>query len=273
MTTQPRQSPESLDLPLRGVDTHAHLDMPALRNDIAEILEAAARAGVESVGNVFLGPQAYTDNKSLFSHHPNVFFLLGMHPHEAAQADDACLDQIHSAVVGDERIKALGEIGLDYFKDYAPHPVQRKAFQAQLELARETDMPVVIHSRAAEEETLRILDQAGFQGRALLWHCFGGGADLAREILHRGWQISIPGTVTFPKSQAMHKAIQEIPLSRMVLETDCPFLAPEPYRGKRNEPALTAFTARKVAELKGCDTPLVWEETGRTARDFFGIGT
>ncbi|MFO7801086.1 MAG: TatD family hydrolase [Desulfovermiculus sp.] len=271
MTSHQRQSPEGLALPQNGVDTHAHLDMPKLQDDIGHVLGTAARSGVEFVGNVFLGPQAYRQNKSLFTQFPQVFFLLGMHPHEANQVDDSCLDQIHSAVLGDQRIKAVGEIGLDYFRDYAPHARQRRAFQAQLELARNTDMPVIIHSRAAEEETMRILDQAGFQGRPLMWHCFGGGPDLAQEILRRGWQISIPGTITFPKAHDLQKAVQDIPLSRMVLETDCPFLAPEPYRGKRNEPALTVFTARKVAELKGQDTVLVWEKTGHNAREFFGL--
>ncbi|MDZ7760998.1 MAG: TatD family hydrolase [Desulfovermiculus sp.] len=266
-----RPLPEDLALPLQGVDTHAHLDMPELKEDIPEILDQARRTGVEFVGNVFLGPKAYADHRALFAHDPQVFFLLGMHPHEAQNADDFCLDQIQSAMQEDERIKALGEIGLDYFRNYAPHAVQKKAFKAQLQLAKDMDMPVVIHSRAAEEETLHILDQAGFARRSLLWHCFGGGPDLAEEILQRGWQISIPGTVTFSKAKALHKTVQILPPSSMVLETDCPFLTPEPYRGKRNEPAMTVFTARKVAELRDEDVLQVWERTGRNAREFFGL--
>lgn len=267
-----RPLPQDFDLPLQGVDTHAHLDMPELRGNIPEIIDRSRRAGVEFIGNVFLGPQAYANHRIVLASDAKVFFILGMHPHEASKVDDHCLVQTQSAMEGDKRIKALGEIGLDYYRDYAPHAVQQKAFKVQLELARDMDIPVVIHSRAAEEETLHILDQAGFARRPLLWHCFGGGPDLAAEIVHRGWRISVPGTVTFPKAKDLHKAVQTLPLSAMVLETDCPFLAPEPYRGKRNEPALTVFTAQKVAQLKNEDIVGVWEQTGRNAREFFGLG-
>lgn len=267
-----RPTPESLALPLGGVDTHAHLDLPELKADMQEILTRARQAGIEYIGNVFLGPQAYTDHCSLFASYQDVFFILGMHPHEAQKVDQTCLTRIQTAIEEDGRIKALGEIGLDYFWDRAPHGVQQKAFQAQLELARDLALPVVIHSRDAAEDTLNILDRVGFSHRPLLWHCFGAGPDLAAEILQRGWQISIPGTVTFPKAKALQQAVQGIPLSRMVLETDCPFLTPTPYRGKRNEPALVAFTAQKVAELLDEDISQVWKKTGQNAREFFGLG-
>lgn len=271
MAHQTRLSPENMALPLQGVDTHAHIDLPELKADAPEILDRARRAGVEFVGNVFLGPQAYTDHKDLFAHDSKVFFILGIHPHEARKVNDDSLVRVQSAIQADDRIKALGEIGLDYFRDHAPHDVQRQAFLAQLELAGDLDLPVVIHSRAAEEETLELLDQAGFAQRPLIWHCFGAGPDLAAEILQRGWQISIPGTVTFPKAKALQEAVQIIPSSRMVLETDCPFLTPEPFRGKRNEPAFTVFTARKVAELRKESIDRVWEYTGHNARVFFGL--
>jgi len=271
MSQQTRICPENLALPLQGVDTHAHIDLPEFKTEVPEILDRARRAGIEFIGNVFLGPTAYADHKDLFAHDPNVFFILGIHPHEARKVNDHSLARIQSAIHADEKIKALGEIGLDYFRDHAPHDVQRQAFLAQLELARDLDLPVVIHSRAAEHETLELLDQSGFVQRPLIWHCFGGGTDLAGEILDRGWQISIPGTVTFPKAEALQKAVQIIPSSRMVLETDCPFLTPEPYRGKRNEPAFTVFTARKVAELRKESVGRVWEYTGHNARVFFGL--
>jgi TatD DNase family protein len=270
--SQKRPISESLCLPLGGIDTHAHLDLPEFQTDIQATLAKAHETGLSYIGNVFLGPQAYTENRTLFDLYPNVFFILGMHPHNAQAVDEACLARIQDALEHDERVKALGEIGLDYFRDHAPHKVQQKAFHAQLELAKDLERPVVIHSRAAEEDTFAVLDRVGYNHRPLLWHCFGGGPDLAAEILRRGWMISIPGTVTFSKAKDLHQAVQSIPLSRMVLETDCPFLTPEPYRGKRNEPALVAFTARKVAALREDDISQIWLQAGRNAQEFFGLG-
>jgi TatD DNase family protein len=266
-----RPTPESLAVAGHGVDTHAHLDLPELKDDVSQVLGRAEQTGLAHIGNVFLGPQAYEQNKDLFAHRPQVFFVLGVHPHGARDADHGCLVRIQEAIEEDDRIKAVGEIGLDYYRDCAPRNLQQDAFQAQLELARDLDLPVVIHSRDAEEDTLRILDRAGYAQRPLLWHCFGGGPDLAAEILSRGWRISIPGTVTYSKATGIQEAVRTIPRSRMVLETDCPFLAPEPYRGKRNEPAMTIFTALKVAELTGQDPVQIWEETGQNAREFFDL--
>ena len=185
--------------------------------------------------------------------------------------DSTELDAINQALDQDQNIKAIGEIGLDFHWDRSPRDRQRSAFQAQLDLARDRNIPVVIHSREAEEETLDILLDMGFQDRPLLWHCFGGDSSLAEQILARGWMVSIPGTVTFPKSRALQEAVRGIPLQQMVLETDCPFLAPEPYRSKRNEPAYSVFTAQKIAEERQAPLTDIWEQTGQTAREFFGL--
>jgi len=273
MTRPARPSPESFALPRVGVDSHAHLDLDGLRRDCAAVVHRAGEAGVAWIGNVFLNPGAYFKNRELFADMHQVFFVLGIHPHESDQVDADALSRLSGALTTDERIRALGEIGLDFYRDWCPRDAQIRAFQAQLALARELDRPVVIHSRAAEGETLDILRDMGFQDRQLLWHCFGGGRELAGRILDAGWTISIPGTVTFKKNRTLHEAVQAVPLERMVLETDCPFLAPEPYRGKQNEPALTVFTARKVAELKGMDLESVWAGTGDNARRFFYLNS
>ncbi len=273
MTRPARPSPESFALPRVGVDSHAHLDLDGLRRDCAGAVHRAGKAGVAWVGNVFLNPEAYLKSRELFADLDQVFFVLGIHPHESDQVDADALSRLSEALTTDDRIRALGEIGLDFYRDWCPQDAQIRAFRDQLALARALDRPVVIHCRAAEEETLDILRDMGFQGRQLLWHCFGGDRDLAGRILDSGWTISIPGTVTFKKNRALHEAVQAVPLERMVLETDCPFLAPEPYRGKQNEPALTVFTARKVAELKGVDLESVWAQTGDTARRFFALNS
>ena len=271
VTRSARPSPQSFALPLVGVDSHAHLDLDGLRGQCAEAVHRAEAAGVAWIGNVFLNPGAYFSNRDLFAAMEQVFFVLGVHPHESDRVDAATLSSLSEALKGDPRIRGLGEIGLDFFRDWCPREDQVRAFRAQLALARELDMPVVIHSRDAERQTLDILCDMGFADRPLLWHCFGGDRALAAEILDAGWTISIPGTVTFRKSTRLQDAVSAIPVERMVLETDCPFLAPEPYRGKQNEPALTVFTAQKIAELKDMDLETVWTRTGLNARQFFGL--
>jgi TatD DNase family protein len=149
--------------------------------------------------------------------------------------------------------------------------VQQRLFQEQAHLARELDLPLVVHCREAVQETLDILIDTGMKDRKVLWHCFGGDWELAQNILGHSWTISIPGPVTFRKSDRLREAVAHIPLDQLVLETDCPFLTPEPFRGKRNEPALTVFTAQAVAKAQGRATEEVWAACGRTARDFFGL--
>lgn len=268
----PPPCPETLGLPLVGVEAHAHLDMEHFDEDRLQVLERARAAGVAAMVNVFMGPEAYHAKVGLFADHPEVFFNLGVHPHEAKDLDDDTLAAMDAIFAVEPRLKALGEIGLDFFYDYSPREAQADAFRRQLALARERDLPVCVHSRDAEAETLALLDAEGWRGRPLLWHCFGGDEHLAREALSRGWTISIPGPVTYPKNEATRRAVAMIPLESMVLETDCPFLTPVPWRGKRNEPALMAFTAQAVAEIKGLDTAEVWRRTGETARRLFALG-
>jgi TatD DNase family protein len=245
--------------------------MDGLAGDLDSVLRRAAESGVDRVGQVFLGPGAYRRNKAMFDGRPEVYFILGVHPHDASGLDETGLAALREAFQSDPRIRALGETGLDYFYDNSPRQAQRAAFRAQLALARELDKPVVIHSRDADEDSMAILAEEGFDERPLLWHCFGRDAEFAAGLLRRGWHVSIPGTVTYRKAEGLRRAVAEIPLERMLVETDCPFLAPEPYRGKTNEPALAAFTAARIAEIKGLSVEEVWERTGDNARRFFGL--
>ncbi len=266
-----REAPESLGLPRVGVDSHAHLDVERMRDDLDAVLARAAACGVSRIGNVFLGFDAYRQNREMFAARPEVFFLLGVHPHEAEDLTAEELRSMEQAFAEDTRLRAVGEIGLDFFYEYSPREVQIRAFKAQLDAALRGDLPVVIHSRDAAEETLAVLLEKGFQDRPLLWHCFGGGPELAEEPLGYGWHLSLPGTVTYKKNDPLRAAAAVIPLDRMLLETDCPYLSPEPYRGKRNEPAYSVFTARAVAELRGCDVTEVWKRCGENALRFFGL--
>ncbi len=181
------------------------------------------------------------------------------------------LEAMREAFLADTRLRAVGEIGLDYYYDFSPPKEQQHWFRRQLELALDLSQRVVIHCRDAEDDCLDMLDDLGFGGRPLLWHCFGLGPDWAEKLLTRGWHLSVPGTVTYAKAEGLREAVKVIPAERLLLETDAPYLSPEPYRGKTNEPALLGFTARELALLRGEDLHALWERCGNNAREFFGL--
>lgn len=266
-----RTPPESLNLPRVGVETHAHLDSKEFSEDLEEVLERAAASGIAAIGQVFLGPSAYHANRDLFADRPEVFFLLGVHPNDADECSEQALSDMEAAFASDERLKGLGEVGLDFYWKRVPPEVQERTLRGQLALARERGLRVIVHSRDAFAETLAVLDDMGFRDQPVLWHCFGGDETMAREILSRGWLASIPGPVTYPKNTALAEAVAAMDMDRLVVETDCPYLTPEPWRGKRNEPAFAVFTAARVAALKGLTVEDAWRRMGRTAAAFFGL--
>lgn len=265
-----RIDPYSVRFSPGGVDSHAHLDGSEFDADRQEVIGRAVECGVTQIGNVFLGPEEYAARKALFANEP-VFFLLGIHPCDGMKCTPACLEQIEACIAADSRIRAIGEIGLDYHWDDCPRELQMEAFARQLDLAKKTGKPVVIHCREAESDCLTMLEAGGFDGYPLLWHCFGGDARLARRISRHGWHISIPGPVTYPANATLRDAVKEIPDPLLLLETDCPYLAPVPWRGTRNEPAYTVFTGRAVAEARGQHPEDLWQICGDNARAFFGL--
>lgn len=262
---------ESLRLPLVGVDSHAHLDLRHFAEDCDAVLDRARAAGVARIGNVFLNVAAWEQGRSFFVGQPQVFFLLGTHPTEAMNYSPAEREAMRAAFATDSRLRAVGEIGLDFYWKDCPPEIQIPVFIDQLHLARDLGCPVVIHCRDAYDAVMNILHEQGGRGYPLLWHCFGGTAEEARRIVDAGWHISISGTVTFPANKELRAALSVIPPDRLLLETDCPYLAPMPCRGKRNEPAYTAFTAICIAESLGCDPMNLWQTCGDNARRFFGI--
>jgi TatD DNase family protein len=266
-----RPEPETLGLPIAGVDSHAHVDLVDFDADREEILDRALRCGVARTGNVFLGPDAYLKNRQMFAQRPEVFFLLGIHPGESDTCSPEALQTMRQAFRSDPRLRAVGEIGLDYYWDEHPHALQAQVFRAQLDLALELGLPPVIHCRDAFDDCLRLLLDAGFSGKKLLWHCFGGAEEQARTLLDHGWTLSIPGPVSYAKNEALRRAVEVIPLARMLIETDSPYLSAEPWRGKRNHPALVGFTALCVAEIKNLPVEDVWTITGQNARSFFEL--
>jgi len=272
MSKTKRPEPESLELPQVGVDSHAHLDLDDFDEDRDELIARAAASGISEIVNVFLGPNAYERNRSMFDAHPNISFLLAVHPNNTDTLTYNTIDRMFAHFKADPRLKGVGEIGLDYYWDRVPRGVQKDAFIKQLALARELDKPVIIHSRDANEDTIRILEDQGFKDFPVLWHCFGAGIDFAEAIIANGWHISIPGPVTFRKNtDDLQAAVARIPLDRLLIETDCPYLTPEPWRGKRNHPALVVFTAQRIAQIKGRSVADIWQTAGDNARAFFGL--
>jgi len=269
---KPRPEPESLELALDGVDSHAHLDLDDFNEDREELLARAKASGISHIINVFLGPDAYAQRKGLFDSHPEVSFLLGIHPNNADQFTDTTLDRMRVHFKADPRLKGVGEIGLDYYWERVDHDIQKAAFIKQLDLARELDLPVIIHSRDSNDDCIQILEDHGFKDYPVLWHCFGSGLDFAKRIIDNGWHISIPGPVTYKKTDDLQAAVARIPFDRLLIETDCPYLTPEPWRGKRNHPALVSFTAQRIAQIKGRSAADIWQITGDNARRFFGLG-
>ena len=266
-----RTDPLSQSLPPVGVDSHAHLAGSEFDADREEVLARAAACGVARIGNIFLEPAAFAEQKRLFDDHPEVFFVLGIHPCEGQTCDKAALEHMRQAFAKEPRLRAVGEIGLDFYWDDCPKELQYQAFQRQLDLARELAKPVVIHCRNAEEEALALLEARGFADYPLLWHCFGGAPALARRIVRNGWHLSIPGPVSYPANAALREAVAVIPDDRLLLETDSPYLSPVPWRGKRNEPAFTVFTVRQMAEARGVSPEELWQLCGDNARRFFGL--
>jgi TatD DNase family protein len=192
---------------------------------------------------------------------------VGIHPHSASSADDAAFQRLEE-LASAPRVVGIGETGLDYFYDNAPRAAQRESFQRHLELARTRDLPVVVHSRDADDDLRAILREAGW-GRGVL-HCFSGGRDLLDEALALGWHISFAGMITFPKWDAADLLLA-VPLDRLLVETDSPYLAPVPHRGKRNEPAYVTLVARRAAELRGDDPEALMTATTANAVAFYGV--
>lgn len=269
--SKPKPVPAPPGLPLTGVESHAHLTGKQFKDDLPQVLQRAREAGIEFLCQVFLHPDAWRDGRKLFDQHPWVFFTLGIHPTDAGDFNNKVLLDMMQAMTQDKRIKAVGEIGLDFYWKDCPPEVQRPAFVSQLGLARQMELPVVIHSRDATEETFAILEGEGFKGYDVLWHCFGGDIPMAARIVDNGWMLSIPGPVTFPANRALREAVAWAPLDRLMVETDCPYLAPMPLRGKRNEPAYAAYTIEAMARARGMDPGELWTVCGNNAKRFYRL--
>ncbi|HEV7473283.1 MAG TPA: TatD family hydrolase [Pyrinomonadaceae bacterium] len=257
------------------VDSHAHVDGPEFDADRDQVLERARDAGVSAILNVGTGDPhsgAFERALELAEKHQDVYAAIGVHPHDARLFDEKAEQLIHDLIRQSRRVIAWGEIGLDFHYDNSPREVQLKVFQRQLQLARGAKLPVIIHTREAEAETIEILkSEWSGSGLAGVMHCFSGSLELAQQAVELGFAISFSGIITFKKADDLRAVAKQVPLDRLLIETDCPFLAPVPYRGKRNEPAYVVEVARCLSDLRGISLEQVAEATTNNFTHVFSL--
>lgn len=253
------------------IDSHAHIDGTEFDADREEVIQRAHAAGVSVILNVGTGDPhsgAFERAVELGKTHESIYTAIGAHPHDARLYDDAAEAKIKN-LINHDRVIAWGEIGLDFHYDNSPRDVQVEVFKRQLRAARDCDLPVVIHTREAESETIDILRNE-YNGSGI-FHCFSGSMDLAQRAIELGFMISFSGIVTFKKADELRAVAKQAPLDRLLIETDCPYLTPIPYRGKRNEPAYVVEVARCLATLHDVSIEDMARITSENFNRFFGL--
>lgn len=239
-------------------DTHAHLDDEQFQADQNAVIVRAQEAGVELLVNVGYNEKSAQNTLELTRKYSFIYGAVGMHPHDAKDYGESSYE-LFRKIAGDPRIVAIGEIGLDYHYDLSPRDTQKQVFRRMIALAKEVRLPVIIHDREAHEDTFAIVQEEGAFQVGGIFHCYSGSLPLAKVALDLGFYISFAGPVTFANAHKLREVAKEAPLERILIETDCPYLAPAPYRGKRNEPAFVSKVAAMIAQLKG----LTLEEAAR----------
>ncbi len=257
------------------IDSHCHIDGEAFDGDRDEVVERARAVGVAAMLNIGTGDPRTDDFRravAVAEKYEDVYAAVGVHPHDAKLYDDAAEEHLIGLVRSSRKVIAWGEIGLDYFYDHSPRDVQREVFRRQIRTAKELNLPIIIHSRDADDETVEILtgecSYTNFRG---IMHCFGGTPEMAKALIDIGFLISFAGNVTFKKAENLRDSARVVPLEKLLIETDCPFLTPIPFRGKRNEPAYVANTAEFLSNFYGIETEKLASQTTANFLNFFGL--
>ncbi len=250
------------------IDTHAHLQMPEFDADRDEALARAKVARIDLMVTVGYHLEASRKAVEAAQRYPQIYASIGVHPHDAKHYDDATEEDLRN-LAGHQKVVAIGEAGLDFYRDRSPRGAQAEAFRRQIRLAKERDLPLIVHDREAHQETMRILEEE--QAEAVVLHCFSGDLALAEEAWARSYYTSIAGPVTYPKNEALREVVRKARLECLVLETDCPYLPPQAFRGKRNEPAHLLHTAHEVARLLGMPLDELGHLTTENARRLFHL--
>jgi TatD DNase family protein len=252
------------------IDSHAHLEMPEFKTDLEAVIQRAKQSGVEIILTVGTEKKDWVRALEIARTHPFIFAILGVHPHNAKEVDGDTYSTLRK-LCQSEKVKAYGEIGLDFFRNLSPREVQLQRFREQIGLARELKLPIVIHDRDAHEETVEILTSEKAYENGGVIHCFSGDYDMAKKCLDLGFAISVPGSITFKNAVEFQDIIKRLPLESILVETDAPYLTPVPFRGKRNEPSYVRFTAQKIAEIKKVSFDRVAEVTSENALRVFRL--
>lgn len=248
------------------IDSHAHLTFKQFGSDLDAVIARAREAGVRAVINIGIDlPSSEAVVKAAGG--VETFAAVGIHPHDARTADEAALERLE-ALAGEPGVVAIGEIGLDYYRDLSPRHIQEKAFCDQIALARKKGLPVVVHDRDAHAKVMQILREKGVERGVL--HCFAGDLGIAKQALDLGLYLSFAGNITYDGSKAA-EVIRKMPVDRLLVETDCPYLTPVPFRGKRNEPAYVRYVAERVAAILGMRAEEIGNLTERNTRRCFGL--
>ncbi|MEE8390031.1 MAG: TatD family hydrolase [Anaerolineae bacterium] len=268
---------------MRLIDSHAHLDFRQFNDDRDAVIEQAREAGLIAIVNVGTNSSSSRAAVALAEQYDFIYATVGVHPHDAKTVTAAVLDELR-ALARHPKVVAVGEIGLDYYvglgqsADHSPRPVQRRAFADQLDLATELELPVVIHDREAHDDvmaTLREWDHSPSVRETReglgVFHTYSAGSERLEKVLEMGFFVGLSGPVTFPKANALRAVAAAVPLERLLVETDCPYLTPKPYRGRRNQPAYVRYVVEAVAQARGMSVETVAQATADNARRLFGI--
>lgn len=250
-------------------DSHAHVDDRRFDEDRLSLLEDFPKQGLQYLMNIGCDLPSSEASVRLSQAYPYIYCAVGSHPDDAANVDAARIDQYRQMIKKSPKVKAIGEIGLDYYYEDVPREVQKNAFRMQMALAQECNLPVVVHERDAHGDGLAIVKE--FPKVHGVFHCYSGSLELAQELVKMGWYIGFTGVLTFKNAKKAVEVAKNIPLDRILIETDCPYMAPEPFRGRRNDPRLVRFVAMKLAELRGITPEEAGQRTCENACRLFQI--
>ncbi|HEY6874082.1 MAG TPA: TatD family hydrolase [Geobacteraceae bacterium] len=253
------------------IDTHAHIDGRDFLPDFSDMLNRAKEAGLSHIVTVGADLESSRAAARLAEQHDHIYCAVGIHPHDAERVTEKCYETIRELATGHAKVVAIGEIGLDFYRDRSPRDDQERVFRRFIRMARELSLPVIVHDRDAHQRVMAILREERAADVGGVLHCFSGDLRMARDCVDMGFYLSIPGTVTYASNEQLREVVRGTKIEHLLLETDCPYLTPVPHRGKRNEPAYMRITAEKVAELKGLSLEDVGRITSLNARRLFGI--
>jgi TatD DNase family protein len=258
-------------------DSHCHIDGEQFDADREQVIENARLAGVTAMLNIGTGSpksDSFEKTDKLTGDYDFIYGSVGIHPHDAVEYDEIVENRLVNLVKKNQKLIAWGEIGLDFYYDYSPRDVQIKVLRRQINVARKLNLPIIIHSRDADDLTVKILtEECSYEGFRGIMHCFGGTPQMAEALMKLGFMISFAGNVTFKKAENLRDSARVVPIDKLLIETDCPYLTPVPFRGKRNEPAFIAETAKFLADFYGIEVETLANQTTQNFFEFFRLKT